>query len=467
VTTDVGAALGILIGIYFYNKYVTSPTRKHLVWAGLAFGIAQLFKFSAALLGPFFLILITIYLIATASHNSKGKLDNGKSNGFWRRALRYYGGTILIFIIGFVLVVYPFYLFTTWNYPIQKQQSDTASILSSYVGGQSPAGKICNIKTCVADLDILMTKSYVTRPYAQFFLGVLMAAQRSTSNASIYFMGQVVESGGPLYFPIMYGLKEPIPILILVLLTLGLSIWEISKAIKRKYPNFAEYLGTNFQEFSMFLFIVLYAAYSINSPLNIGLRHLMPLFPLGYILVAVGLKNWVNKGHQKVKIGLIAVLVIWFLFEVVSAYPYYLSYYNEFVGAGNGYKYATDSNYDWGQDLLRLKSFVTAHPEIDKIAVDYFGGGNVDYYFGSKAVSWQSNEGDPRESGIHWLAISVNQLQMATEPLGPGVTRDQEDSYAWLTSIRPPEPGMGNVPKPDYIAGTSIFIYKLDGNPGT
>jgi hypothetical protein len=217
----------------------------------------------------------------------------------------------------------------------------------------------------------------------------------------------------------------------------------------------------------MFLFIVMYVGYSLHTPLDLGLRYLIPVLPLGYILVTVGLKNWVGQGSPKIKIGFMAVLLVWFLFEVVSACPYYLSYFNEFVGTKNGYKYVADSNYDWGQDLKRLATFVREN-DINSIAVDYFGGGNANYYLGSAtAVVWQSEDGDPRESNIHWLAISVNRLQLDTEPLGPGITRDPENSYAWLTSIRPPAPGMGNVPKPDYIVGTSIFIYKLDGAPGT
>jgi hypothetical protein len=104
---------------------------------------------------------------------------------------------------------------------------------------------------------------------------------------------------------------------------------------------------------------------------------------------------------------------------------------------------------------------VNQHPEIDKIAVDYFGGGSPGYYLGAKEVDWNSAKADPRGQGIHWLAVSVNSLQSATEPLGGGLTRKPEDAYSWLTRIRPVAPGMGNVPEPDFRAGTSIFVYHL------
>ena len=121
----------------------------------------------------------------------------------------------------------------------------------------------------------------------------------------------------------------------------------------------------------------------------------------------------------------------------------------------------TDSNYDWGQDLLRLKEFVAAHPEIDKIGVDYFGGGEPSYYLGTKEVNWWSARGNPTNEGIHWLAISVNTLQGAIQRPVPGFVRKPEDEYSWLSKLRPAKDGMGELPPPDYRVGTSIFVYKL------
>jgi hypothetical protein len=132
----------------------------------------------------------------------------------------------------------------------------------------------------------------------------------------------------------------------------------------------------------------------------------------------------------------------------------------------------TDSNYDWGQDLLRLQTFVNAHPEIDKIGVDYFGGGNPKYYLGDKEVNWWSAQGNPANQGIHWLAVSVNTLELAIQPLKPGQSRDASSTYSWLTALRASSSGanangtwlggsIGNVPTPDYRIGTSIFVYHL------
>ena len=241
----------------------------------------------------------------------------------------------------------------------------------------------------------------------------------------------------------------------------------ISRNVKRAFSN---YLGTDFGSFAMIAFVIFYWAYSIKSNLNIGIRHIFPTIPFIYILSIDVIKKWFSSqridGGNIIKIIfsgikrliassakaiLITGLLIWFIIEVFVSYPYYLSYFNEFSGGvQNGYKYVVDSNYDWGQDLKRLETFVENPPgggKIDKIAIDYFGGGNPKYYLKDKAVQWHSDYQDPSKKGIHYLAISVEFLQ--------GIFGDKNKAnteYSWLKE---------KIYKPDFKAGTSIFIYKL------
>ena len=227
----------------------------------------------------------------------------------------------------------------------------------------------------------------------------------------------------------------------------------------------------------MISFVIFYWLYSINSPLNIGIRHILPTMPFIYILAVSAIKKWVNQSlinkenivnmmfnfvsflvKISTKIIFIGILLIWYLFEIFANSPYYTSYFNQFGGGiYNGYQYITDSNYDWGQDLKRLKKFVENPPtgeNIEKIAVDYFGGGNPKYYMGNKVEYWWSARGNPQYEGINWLAVSTNALQGALARLNPNQPRKSEDEYSWLKKIKDPY-------KPDYKAGTSIFIYKL------
>jgi len=53
VTTDIGAATGMFIAIYYFLKALRVPTSKNIILAGISFGWAQLCKFSAIILVPF------------------------------------------------------------------------------------------------------------------------------------------------------------------------------------------------------------------------------------------------------------------------------------------------------------------------------------------------------------------------------------------------------------------------------
>ncbi len=459
VTTDVGAAFGIFFATYYFVKFLFQPSGKYLVFAGLAFGIAQLMKFSAVLLIPFFIFIIFVFYL--------WKMYTLRQK-YFSRAFHCLKALIVIFVVGYALVYAVYFLFTV-NYPVEKQLADTKYILTSFADGPDVNWETCRLNSdvalarrarCLADVNIYIAGNKILRPFGEYMLGVLMVAQRSSGGNTSYFLGEVSASGWWYYFPVVFALKEPIPSLILIGLVLLLAIWSIIKKLKTHYSllkTFSDYLGTHFAEFSMISFVIFYWLYSVKSPLNIGVRHLMPTMPFVYILAAGGLKKFISGNFIKVFIkGLVlAALLFWFFSETLFAGPYYLSYFNQFGGGiWNGYKYVTDSNYDWGQDLKRLDEFVKNPPageKIDKVAVNYFGGGNPKYYIGDKVEYWDSVKGNPKYYGIDWFAISINNLQGALGKLHPGQLRNPEDEYRWLK----------NPYEPYAKAGTSIFIYKL------
>jgi len=466
VTTDLGAALGIFISVYYFVKFLINSNKRNLVWAGLAFGIAQLMKFSAVLLIPFLGILAVIFSLFVLREKKLISL------------MKYIFATILVFIIGYILVYGVYFLFTV-NYPIEKQKADTEFILTSFAGGNDGGLQTCKGMRCLADINIAMAQNKILRPLGEYMLGVLMVFQRSSGGNTSYFLGEVSAAGWWYYFPAVFILKEQIASLILIALALFLSPWRIIKSFKfqvSSFKKFSDYLATHFPEFSMMFFVAFYWAYSIKSPLNIGVRHILPTLPFIYILTASGIKRWFNNGSSNqrenfeakiknfkndfLKISLkgifVGAIVVWYLAETLLVAPNFISYFNEFAGGTkNGYQYVTDSNYDWGQDLTKLKDWADKNlPAGRQVAVEYFGGGSPTYYLGDKFESWQSSKGNPADIGIHWLAVSINNLQGAMGKLAPGQTRKPEDEYQWLQKIKNPY-------KPDYKAGTSIFIYKL------
>ena len=164
------------------------------------------------------------------------------------------------------------------------------------------------------------------------------------------------------------------------------------------------WINAHFAEFSALTVIIVYWASSIKSPLNIGIRHVLPTFPFIFMLVSRQIINWLHfheyasptsflavlKNIWQIwvrvlpKFFLIGFLFLWMIINVFLTFPHFLAYYNELAGGTpDGYLIATDSNYDWGQDLKRLRNYVETN-KIEKIYMDYFGAGNPRYYLGDK-----------------------------------------------------------------------------------
>ncbi|MFA6136154.1 MAG: glycosyltransferase family 39 protein [Candidatus Paceibacterota bacterium] len=451
VTTDVGAAFGFFVGLYFFVRYLSDSSKKNLIWAGVFFGIAQLTKFSVILLIPIFIILVICWWWFKTKDKGLSILSSQSFLILWK----YIKGLISIFAIGFVLVWIVYFIFTL-NYPIEKQTADTKFILGSFAGGSDQMWSKCNLSNlsirCLADIDIWMSSVPVLRGFGEYLLGLLMVMQRSSGGNTAYFLGNVSGGGWWYYFPVIYLLKESLAALLLVI---GGFFLFLTRFVKNKFKtSFSNLFSFSFPEFAMILFVVFYWVYSIKSPLNIGFRHIIPTLPFIYILATGSLKKWIQttelETKKVAKVFLIIILMGWLIIESLIAYPHFISYFNQFGGGTfGGYKYVTDSNYDWGQDMLKLKSWVNEN-KVDKIAIDYFGGGDIKYYFGDKGETWNSSKGNPVEQGIDWLAISVNSLQSAkANPIN--FERKPEDSYQWLSNYK----------EPYARAGTSIFIYRL------
>lgn len=465
VTTDLGAAFGFFIGIVSFVWFLERPTWKNAVLTGLVFAAAQLLKFSLVLLIPIYVILFLAW-IATRPH-------------FHLHERFRAGGELLLKIltlglVGFFLV-WMAYIPLVFNYPQERQTRDTKFLLSSY--GTRP----------VADAVVGLTKNPLTRPLAQYLLGVLMVNQRASGGNTQYFMGEVSAGGFASYFPALYLLKEPLAFHILTLIAVWFAAIKTLRSRLSLFPprlsleRLRDWVADHFTEFASLVFITFYWGISIQSPLNIGIRHVLPTFPFIYLLVALQLNDWLVS-HDTVNPSTwlgwlrniyeiylrsiprylaVAGLLFWLAASAIASYPNFMTYYNELAGGErNGFNIAVDSNYDWGQDLKRLAEYAEKN-SIEKIAVDYFGGGSVKYYFGNKGENWWSARGYPSEltggpslrsgqtpDGV-WFAVSATHRQNAFGKPVAGFIRRPEDSYLWL---RPYEP----------VARIgSMFVYKL------
>jgi hypothetical protein len=437
VTTDIGAAFGVVFATYFWLEFLKKVTAKSIILAGLAFGLAMLIKFSLILLIPFFAIVTFIF--AWLQDDGARKFSN---------LIKYGSLGILAGIIGVVFVIWPVYAYHVAGYPQERQIKDTQDLLNT-----------TNIPDSVIKINILLDSNKITRPLGQYFLGILTAGNRTTTGNTTYFMGQVSADSWKSYFPTVYLIKNPLTFHILTLIVLIYAIWLVKRPWQKPFLRLKEWIKTHFAEFSMLIFLAIYWTTSLVSNLNIGVRHLMPVFPFTIMLVSYLTAKLLREPFLKLKYAILAILFAWQAVSVIMIFPHFIAYFNEAIGGpANGYKYVVDSNLDWGQDLKRLTDWtnqvVCPDPgtcqKIDKIYLDYFGGGNPSYYLGKKYIPWSGTKNPEELPRGSYLAVSVNQLQGGRAEQAKGYDGNTV-YYRWLNNYTP-------VAK----IGYSIFVYKID-----
>ena len=436
VTTDVGAAAFIFISIYYFIKWVKSPTRKNIAKASIALALAELAKFSAALLIPLFVIIVIIFGFA--------KIWQDKSN--WDKIIsKYLNGLLIIFLSAFILIG-AFYYPHTKNMPADKIHAQIAAGIAS-----DKIAPVKNVLDKMADIPLL-------RPHAYYLTGFAMVVGRVAGGNTTYLLGKVTNQSFRAYFPIVYLAKTPLATLILIVISIIFALISIWKSRKGKITR---YITNHITEFSLLLFIFIYSYVSITGNLNIGFRHLMPILPPIFILTGYEISKLTK---YKFASFALAGLILWLIGTAIFSFPSYTAYFNEAAGGSkNGYKIVTDSNVDWGQDLKRLKTWVYKN-NIGNIKIDYFGGGDPKYYFckrkynengqlitdssgydcaNSPYQEWHANKGET----TGWIAVSATFLQNSLwykQQFG-------EQDYEWLRKR-----------EPETIIGGSILVYHIE-----
>lgn len=430
VTTDVGASTGMVLATYFWLKLLKNPAKKSVILAGLFFGIAMIIKFSLILLLPFFGIITLIYAWLWPENQKR-----------YTSLFKYVCMSVIAGIIGVLFIIWPVYQFHVSNYPIEKNIQDAQTLLNT-----------TSVPKPLIGIDIFLIKNPVFRPIGQYALGLLTAMNRTATGNNTYFMGQVSADSWRTYFPVVYAIKEPLILHILTLISVLTALYFIFKKLLsgNLIKNSFDWIKNHFTEFSMLIFLFIYWATSIFSNLNIGIRHILPVFPFTILLTSGVIASLLKEPYLKLKYATLGILAVWQIASVILIYPHFLAYFNELIGGpNNGYKYVVDSNLDWGEDLRRLNDWLNKNG-INKIYLDYFGGGDTKYYLGDKFYPWWGKR-DPSEFPKgNYLAVSANQLQGGRAV--PAKKFDQScDYYNWINDY----PLVAKI-------GYSIFIYKID-----
>lgn len=371
-TTDVCFAAVFFLAMDRWAAVISVPTFLNYFFAGAATGLAIFAKLSAIpYLGLCLVFLYAIWYFRT------------KQLPHWRGLLLAASGIILVLAIGYRFAIGPI----ATSDP--KSQTSVAALVARSGHFRSPVQFMVN---------------HV--PLYPFWQGFHFIVRFSHTKPEVFLLGKNYPHGVFYFYIVGLLAKTPLAFLIMALAGVVIAVLWYRRTHDFYIPViFAGILGP-------FLF-------ASASHVNLGVRHVLVIFPFAALLIALACKAaWEEHGKLKpfLRAGLL-LLISWEIVTTVRTYPDYLAYFNEIAAPNAAWIDVTD--LDWGQDLKRL--IVETHRrQVNQLWISYSGWAKFDM---EKLPPW--NELPSSQPVKGWVAISEVNFQA------------HHQSYAWLDAYKP------------------------------
>ncbi len=382
-TLDVAAASTCLLALYALELWLAGGRWRDAALFGLAAGLAVSTKFSAI---PFIGLALPVLALLTL-------LVRKPVAGAGRYAL----GLALAALVALVPLALAYGPRAVNPAGVALRYDWAVSYLLQRSGADHALG-------------VLLVHGSWPRALKDLVNGVVALKAHNDSGHLSYLLGHVSTTGWWYFYLVALIVKTPIPLLVagaLGLAALAREGWRT---------------GNPWGLAPAALFIALLGFASAFSHINIGIRHVLVLYPL----LALGAaflweRAWralPTLGRARARLAAVglALLLTWQLSTLYSAYPDYLPYFNEAVWHPE--RVLVDSDLDWGQDLRRLERRA-AELHVGTLNLAYRGTADLAREPLPPLVILQA-----REPVSGWVAISA----LAR-------TRNPPD-YAWLDRYR-------------------------------
>ena len=328
VTTDMGITVFFLATVYAFYRYLRRPSLWRLVLTGIAAGLALASKHSAVLLFP------TLVLLALAEVTLDGagcQHDSHAARLIVRRAWHLVASLTAVAALAVAILWAAYGL----HFGMHPQGTSYLPSLKQYASAIGPG---------IAERTILFFAHYRLLPEAYLFgvADMFVTPQRFWS----FIVGKLYSGGRWFYFPLAFVIKSTLGFLLL------LALVPIAAALRR-----AACLR---QLLFLIIPVAVYFAAAMKSDFNIGVRHILPVYP--FLLILAAYAAWTLGRSRKLWYWAVSALVLFHVASSVRAFPDYLPYSNEgWGGSANTYKFLADSNVDWGQQLKVTQKFLGEH----------------------------------------------------------------------------------------------------------
>jgi 4-amino-4-deoxy-L-arabinose transferase-like glycosyltransferase len=409
VTTDMGVSLFFLASIYALYRYVARPSVARLLLAGLAAGLLAATKHSGILFIPMVLPVL-VYEVARAELGMR-----------LRQAVRLCGALAGIVAIATV-VLWAFYGF---RYAARPAGLSLDPSFASYTERLSPLDR---------DGLRFMGRHHLL---PESYLMGLADVKHMAESYPTYIFGSVHAHGVWYYFPAVILIKTTLGLLALC----ALALWAA----------FAGWIGKSREVVWLLTPGAVYLLIAMSSGIDIGARHILPLYAMGAIFAGAGAATLVLRSRRWAWV--VTVLIAAHIASSLVVYPNQMAYANEaWGGARNTHNLLSDANVDWGQELYQVKAWQDRHPG-EECWFAYFARPEI----------------DPATYGIRCHALpTVDTLWLGgweiTPPVLDGavlISAGDLSGCEWVSGLLNPYRDFQKL-QPDETIDDSVFVYRGD-----
>jgi hypothetical protein len=432
-TTDVAAAFGYFAGCMTWNAFLARGDWRTALLCGLATGLALAVKYSALLLPPLYVCWYLFHGFQQAAAIEPPR---------WRCSLVHFAKSMAVLLTGLFVAVYASYAFETRPLlPAELREKPLSAVLAA----NQPTKFLAAILSRHPDLERALDKAAIATPIPapSFLRGFLYVSSHNSSGHTAYLLRKTPRVGGWwYYFPVVFAVKTPSGLLALLLLALAAAFVIVFRAGLR--GAVFKLLRARQEWYALTIPPFVYFVISTTSHINIGVRHILPVYPFAFIWVAAMLlanrRPALPPFFRWAAVTCLALVAV----ESAAAFPRYIPFFNWPSGGRSlGWHYVVDSNLDWGQDMKRLGEYLERRRAGGNVCLATFSAAPP-AHFGITAHPIPRSDAEARAQGC-LVVVSLTVLY-EWPPL--------DGSYNWLKLLEPSD-----------RVGDSFRVYDLAAQP--
>jgi hypothetical protein len=412
VTSDTMAAFFFLLTLWSSWRLFQCLNWRRLVFAAIALSGLLLVKFSGVLVAPMIGSICVIRIWSRVPQKVQFRGFNILVQNRWTKACLMFGICAVLAVAAFISI-WSAYAFRFSAFSEARPSGDIwAFIWNSCAEENGPFDKA-----------VFYLRDHHLLPEA-FLAGLAYVHVHSTWRPA-FLDGQWSLIGFRSFFPRAFAYKSTLPSLFLIAAGMGAAVmrWKKRRRLTRSDTVTMDLIRSDLARLSPFWILLLfYGGAAIATSLNIGHRHILPIYPPLFVLCGASALYFRSLKYRTGAIA-ISLLTCWQVAESFAVRPDYLSYFNQAAGGPpNGYRHLVDSSLDWGQDLPALKEWLAANvPPQSRIYFSYFGSADPCWY-GIDAIPLPYGDAGNRdairlEKGVYCIS-ATNLEQVYSRAMG-------------------------------------------------